>query len=169
MYQSIDSLFCFCCPHADIHPRNTFESVILFNCANCIKRSFHVHPVTFVIFALFFFLILLFFFLILIPLKTYKNLTKAYQFEILNINLSFSIIQYLIKTHYSYYKLKSNVYLQNNRRTKPFVRQNTPVMKNKILALTMLALTAIAISSCYSSRKGYGCPMNTQSSSRFRG
>jgi len=42
-------------------------------------------------------------------------------------------------------------------------------MKNKFLALIMLALTAIAISSCYSSRKGYGCPMNTQGNTRFRG
>gem|GEM_PF-6545978 len=42
-------------------------------------------------------------------------------------------------------------------------------MKNKLLALIMLALTAVAISSCYSSRKSYGCPMNTQSSAKFRG
>jgi len=96
---------------------------------------------------------------IISTIKDLKNQTQAYQFEILNIKLSFSIIQYLIKNHYNYDKLKSNVYLQNNRRTKPFVRQNTPVMKNKILAVIMLALTAIAISSCYSSRKGYGCPM----------
>jgi len=36
--------------------------------------------------------------------------------------------------------------------------QNFPVMKNKFLAFVFLALAAIAISSCYSSRKS-GCPM----------
>jgi len=41
-------------------------------------------------------------------------------------------------------------------------------MKNKFLTLILLALVALAISSCYSSRKS-GCPMNPQSSYRFRG
>jgi hypothetical protein len=46
--------------------------------------------------------------------------------------------------------------------------QNFPVMKNKFLVVVFLALAAVAMSSCYSSRKS-GCPMNPQSSYRFRG
>jgi hypothetical protein len=42
------------------------------------------------------------------------------------------------------------------------------LMKNKFFVLVLLALTAIAISSCYSSRKS-GCPMNPQNNYRFRG
>lgn len=41
-------------------------------------------------------------------------------------------------------------------------------MKNKFLLLTILALVAIVISSCYSSRKS-GCPMNPQGNYRYRG
>jgi hypothetical protein len=41
-------------------------------------------------------------------------------------------------------------------------------MKNKFIALVMIVLAAIAISSCYSSRKS-GCPMNPQSNYRFKG
>ena len=39
-------------------------------------------------------------------------------------------------------------------------------MKNKFLAILMI-LVAVAVTSCYSSRKN-GCPMNQQATSKFR-
>ncbi len=41
-------------------------------------------------------------------------------------------------------------------------------MKNKFLAAILLVIVALAVTSCYSSRK-QGCPMNAQSNSKFRG
>jgi hypothetical protein len=68
-----------------------------------------------------------------------------------------------------FHKRKRTVYLQNNPVVIPFIQQNIPTMKNRLLAFLMLVLAAISISSCYSSRKGSGCPMNPQSQSKFRG
>ena len=41
-------------------------------------------------------------------------------------------------------------------------------MKNKITAALLLAIIALAISSCASSRRS-GCPMNQQENYRYRG
>lgn len=41
-------------------------------------------------------------------------------------------------------------------------------MKNKLLAAILLFTVALAVTSCYSSRK-QGCPMNQQASYKFRG
>jgi hypothetical protein len=41
-------------------------------------------------------------------------------------------------------------------------------MKNKFIAALMLIVMALAVTSCYSSRKS-GCPMNPQSNYKFRG
>ena len=45
---------------------------------------------------------------------------------------------------------------------------NVPKMKNKFLAALLLIITAVTVTSCYSSRKS-GCPANPQASYRFRG
>ena len=47
--------------------------------------------------------------------------------------------------------------------------QTNPIMKNKILAIILLATTAVAMSSCFASRSKYGCPGNPTVNSRFRG
>jgi len=41
-------------------------------------------------------------------------------------------------------------------------------MKNKFLAAFLLLMMAVAVTSCYSSRKS-GCPMNANSNAKFRG
>lgn len=42
-------------------------------------------------------------------------------------------------------------------------------MKNKLFAALLLALLALAVTSCYSARSKQGCPMNTNSNAKFRG
>ncbi len=41
-------------------------------------------------------------------------------------------------------------------------------MKNKILAIVFITITAVSLSSCAASRSKYGCPGNPTASSRFR-
>jgi len=59
------------------------------------------------------------------------------------------------------------LYLHNNCSIKPFSLK-TMKMKNKFLSLLVLALVAIFVTSCYSSRK-QGCPGNPQGNYKFRG
>jgi hypothetical protein len=47
--------------------------------------------------------------------------------------------------------------------------QTNPIMKNKIIAILLIAITAVSLSSCATSRSKYGCPGNPTVNSRFRG
>ncbi|SHF98770.1 hypothetical protein SAMN05444008_115105 [Cnuella takakiae] len=42
-------------------------------------------------------------------------------------------------------------------------------MKNKIIAFGLLAITIISMASCTATRSKYGCPMNTERNSKWRG
>lgn len=46
--------------------------------------------------------------------------------------------------------------------------QTNPIMKNKIVAIILLATTAVTMSSCFASRSKYGCPGNPTANTRFR-
>ena len=58
---------------------------------------------------------------------------------------------------------------QNNMPFYSLNNQNIPEkMKNKFLTAVLFLIIAIAITSCYSSRKA-GCPTNMNSNAKFKG